>query len=923
MADDTIVIADRSGRVREEMRVTPADLKVDRGALFRELGATGLTRFGGSVYEEFLAELQGQKGIKVFREMRENHPVVNAVFFGIEMALRQVRWFAEAASDKPDDQAAAEFVDQCLADMSFTWNDTLAQILTMLQFGFMPMELVYKVRRGRATPKDVAESDYDDGRTGWRKWLPIAQDTLTVGAEWIFDDSGGIQGLNPIPIEKLLLFRTTVAKNNPEGRSLCRGMYIPWYYSKNLSEVEAIAAERMGTGVPVMYLGEDCSKSGNQSDLELAKQIVRDTRTDDQMGIVIPKAKMGSGAKENNGMLYELLSPPSRGAVDFDTVINRYDKRIALAGLAQFIMLGQEQVGSFALSKDQSDIFVMALGAWAEAITQVITRHALPRLFRLNTFRLEQLPKLAHSEIAVPDLAGLAAFINSLVGAQVLTPDANLEQKLREMAKLPPKMESVTVRGNGKPGNEGNKGNSGKSSDDETEDPTKIEDDPVDGGEESEYSADAAEWFDEQGREHLQAQGTHPGAMVALAIPENIGKQLLAGLASALPEGSQPSPLNELHLTLAYLGQADELKYTPDTLRAVLKVFAAKHATLRGTIGGIGRMNQIAGNDTVALYTLFDSPELPAFREDLRKTLQASGIVIDETHGFVPHVTLAYIPSTATAIPAQIEPAPAFFREIIFAWGGKWETIPLRSPADAFADTLTQARRARGGARYETATNTYQAELEEIYTEWYNRLTKKLAAAKDDDERERLLLAALIILERDLQTTGRRGLLEAIQLGAGDAPLSAAGLSALANAVMTNDAFIESSLVPAIKDKARAGLSDPALLAGGAIAISGVFQTFLGRVASYAGAFWESIWHGVGDQLGQDPEGGERRVQRHVDPGAMHCRTCPPKAKVYKSWQAMVEENGIPGDGTDDCGANCRCFCTVETAPASGVFERI
>ena len=45
----------------------------------QELGSTGLTRFGGLVYEEWLAELQGVKGIRVYREMRDNDPVVGAI----------------------------------------------------------------------------------------------------------------------------------------------------------------------------------------------------------------------------------------------------------------------------------------------------------------------------------------------------------------------------------------------------------------------------------------------------------------------------------------------------------------------------------------------------------------------------------------------------------------------------------------------------------------------------------------------------------------------------------------------------------------------------------------------------------------------------------------------------------------------------
>lgn len=94
---------------------------------------------------------------------------------------------------------------------------------------------------------------------------------------------------------------------------------------------------------------------------------------------------------------------------------------------------------------------------------------------------------------------------------------------------------------------------------------------------------------------------------------------------------------------------------------------------------------------------------------------------------------------------------------------------------------------------------------------------------------------------------------------------------------------------------------------------------FISRIKQYAGAFWQAIWEGVGDRLGQETK--VLRVQRVLDPAADHCETCPGKAKIYDSYTAMVAEAGVPGDGSDDCGSNCRCTLKVETAPGSGVFE--
>jgi len=416
---------------------------------FTELGSSGLRRAGGQVWEERLRELRGIQGRILLREMRENDPIIAAVFNAIENALRQVDWRVSPASERPEDREAAEFLESCLDDMSFTWNDTMQFILTMLEQGFSVMEIVYKRRFG---PLADPASKYADGRIGWRKWAPRPAETIE---EWVFDDAGGIRGVIQslpdgrrvkIPIEKMLLFRTTVAPaNSPEGRPIHRSMYIPWWYTQNLQEIEGIGVERDLAGIPVIYLGTDCTVSGPNSDFELAKELVVNLRNDEQVGVVIPKPKLGTAAP-GEGMLLELLSTGGRRQHDTSKIIERYDKRKALAVLAQFIMLGMERVGSYALSQHQGDLFTMAISAWLESIAEVINRHAIPRLFRYNSFPgITGLPELKASPIGVPDLKAVADYVNRLSEAEVLTPDAELERHLRQLARLPERRTGPSV----------------------------------------------------------------------------------------------------------------------------------------------------------------------------------------------------------------------------------------------------------------------------------------------------------------------------------------------------------------------------------------------------------------------------------------------------------------------------------------------
>ena len=425
----------------------------NRKLLFDQQADSGITRYGGNIEEEYQRELRGDGGIKLYEQMA-NHAVSAAVLFAIKMAMRSVNWYVEPASDDAKDEKAAEFVEECHTDMSQTWDDIIDQTCSMFTYGFVPAELVYKKRQGRDVRGDVARSRFTDGKVGWRRWQFIQPKSLDLSDRWDFDDYGRVQGFYQInndyervyiPIEKALLFRTTAAFDNPEGRSVLRPMYSAWYYAENLAEVEAIAAERLGAGLPVVYVDQNLPQdpSNKSSAYELAKDLVTNVRVDEQMGVVIPYRKMGTGSDNVPGMLFELVSPPGRGAVNFSEVIDRHEKRMAMTVLAQFIFLGMLQVGTQALNASATDTFQMSIGAWADSIAGVINMFAIPRLMALNTFTVEDTPKLAHSDIGVPDLPALAAYVNALVGSQVLTPDGALEEHLREMAKLPEQEEQT------------------------------------------------------------------------------------------------------------------------------------------------------------------------------------------------------------------------------------------------------------------------------------------------------------------------------------------------------------------------------------------------------------------------------------------------------------------------------------------------
>lgn len=430
-------MSEQNGHALTEKRV-PTALT---GALI-ELGTSDNARqVDGRRVDPFIPELSGRQALRTYDEMHKNDAVVRSVLFGIETLIRQTRWWVEPCGERYSEQKAAQFLDECMDDMSDTWNDTIADILSMLPFGWSYHEIVYKIRGGNV-PDPRKRSKFTDGLIGWRK-LPIrAQTTLhkwEFGAD-IMDDSvrGMWQLLDAaapvfIPIEKSLLFKTHPANRQPEGQSMLRGAYRPWYFKRRMEEIEGIGIERELAGLPWLSAPEGLD-IWDENDDDMKKlhaasiSLIRAIRENKADGLLTP-----------GGWDFKLVSSGGRRQIDVTQVIERYDRRIAMTMLADFLLIGHESVGSYALADAKTNLWAVSIGAIMDAVAAVFNRFAVPRLFELNPrFPQDKLPTLRHGDLETPDLTSLGEFIVKMVQAGILMPGPEIEDYVRSAANLPP-----------------------------------------------------------------------------------------------------------------------------------------------------------------------------------------------------------------------------------------------------------------------------------------------------------------------------------------------------------------------------------------------------------------------------------------------------------------------------------------------------
>jgi hypothetical protein len=419
----------------------------------QEVGTTGLRRSGGTIHEEFINNLRGLRGAKTYREMADNDPTVGGMIFAVEKIIAGLDWRVDPFSDDSTDgktskadEEVATFVESCLNDMEDSWEQTVIAFLSFLIFGYGVHELVYKVRGG--SDGDLwHKSQYDDGKIGWRKMPIRSQETLF---RWDYDPktneliamvqsdpSNG--GMHTIPLEKALHFKTTSHKANPEGRSILRNVYRPWFYGRRLEEIEAIGVERDLAGLPVMFVPpEILSSDATDADKALAvtlQNVVTNVKRNEQEGLLMPMQY-----DEQGHLIYDFKLLSTGGSRQFNTneIIMRYDQRKTMALLSDFLLLGHSGTGARSLGITKMELWTMAIDSIANTIAGVFNSQAITRLLKLNGMDTKRPPKLNYGQVQNADLTEIAGFVTSLAQAGVLLPDAKLEDFLREIGGLPP-----------------------------------------------------------------------------------------------------------------------------------------------------------------------------------------------------------------------------------------------------------------------------------------------------------------------------------------------------------------------------------------------------------------------------------------------------------------------------------------------------
>ena len=699
-------------------------------SLFDEIGTTGLRQYGGFVVEEWLTQLASRRAAWVWREMQDNDPIVGAILFALKWLARGVDYRVESGGSTE----YAEFVESCMHDMSHTWGDVISEALSMLPYGWAYHEIVYKLRRGPQPDRPILDpedagygysltpetrtggaaadtreddsqpgsSEYKDGRIGWRK-LPIrAQETHL---RWGFHGYSGISGMwqidwhggnHFIPIEKALLFRTQTTRNNPEGRSILRNAYTSYYSIKNIKTVEAIGIERDLAGIPVVTPppGVDIFSPANADLLAQVQQMVTSIRRDEYEGVILPTADWK----------LQLLSSGGSRQIDTDQIIRRYRQDIAVSMLAEFVLIGMDNVGSYAMVDVKSDLFGIAIDSVLDLLCEVFNRYAIPRLLKLNGMDVTKAPKIKHGSAGRIDLEKVGMFLNNLFLAGAPIPwSTELIRALFLAAGLPANFETsntpiLPVNPNPTQGA-----------------PTGPGADRQPG---QRPAADVIKPAAQRTGVAKAAGST--GAMIALYPPSELAGRV------AIPDGETPE---QLHVTLAYLGRADELT-NPDQLAQIVAAWAAATPPLEGRITGLSLFTPSPNSDgEIVTNAGVQVHRLHEHRDRLASTLIGAGQPLARDFPFTPHLCLAYGDRRDVSLPNE----PVRFDSVALVLAAERRDFPLAGVKIAKAASLAEVFAQADGGYGDMWINDALKKIVISFGDWEGDLA---AAAREMAEAE-------------------------------------------------------------------------------------------------------------------------------------------------------------------------------------------
>ena len=312
---------------------------------------------------EYLVELQGRDGSVRYQKMSRSDGQVGMLLRSHKNPIKSANWTIEAPEDAEDSDVLAieVFNKWVFEDSELTFDTTLSQILSFLEYGFACFEIIWSVYEYK----------------GQKYLMPSLHQRMQTSIQDIFPQKGHLtqstieNGLVEIPLDDMVFFTLNQQGEDMRGESILRNAYDAWKRKTIYKEYMGIGIQRSTSGIPAMKIPKGTKvTSANYISAEALLQNISFHEnaymiTEEGWDFTIHESKFNSEQVQK--------------------AIDSQNSEMALSVLAQFMLLGQQgKGGAYALSRDQSDFFLDGLQYVVKIIEQVFHKRLIMPFVKLN-----------------------------------------------------------------------------------------------------------------------------------------------------------------------------------------------------------------------------------------------------------------------------------------------------------------------------------------------------------------------------------------------------------------------------------------------------------------------------------------------------------------------------------------------------------
>jgi len=395
------------------------------------IGNSGTQIFGGYFSEEYLNELRGRQGAKLWDQMRRSDATIAMLMNAIINPIKAANWSVDPCEEgNAEFDKQAELCEFILKDQ-IDFQKLIHEALTVIPFGFSMFEVIHNAVISHpkfGTFNGLKALSFRSQKTIENWILEPATGVLKGVNQYTYSDLGGNKF---IPGEFLLILSLAQEGDNYEGISALRPM-LGAYKRKDLYlKLAAIGIEKYAVGVPIGTIPKGKEKLSEVAEF---KKTLQNYTSHEAAYITVPEG-------------WEIEIQKS----DFDAskikeMLTFENTEMINAVVANFLALGMNGAGgAFALGTDLSEFFTAGIQSYADLVCYAINRNLFPSLVKLNFGEQQGYPKLKCTGIS--DKAGkeFAEIIKLLTESRALDSDQPLKEFIRKQYKMPKPDLTTTV----------------------------------------------------------------------------------------------------------------------------------------------------------------------------------------------------------------------------------------------------------------------------------------------------------------------------------------------------------------------------------------------------------------------------------------------------------------------------------------------